>query len=447
MLIHPIDFRYGTVEMKTVWSEKNRLSCIIQAETALSHALGAAGLIPEEDAAVIREKAGTVSTERIKEIDAEISHEVMAVVTALSEVCGDAGRFVHFGATSNDILDTATGLQIKQAASVLENKLYSLLSVLLKQAKATRNLVCIGRTHGQHALPLTYGLRFAVWASEISRHIERLHELLPRTAVGKLTGAVGTFASLGQAGPAVQQEMMRYLGLGTVDVSTQVISRDRYAEYIFFLANCATTLEKIAVEIRSLQRTEIGEVFEPFGKHQVGSSTMPHKRNPVKCEQVCGLARIIRSMVEPALLNNTLWDERDLTNSAAERITFPEASVLTDHCLKIMTGVLENLTIDETAVARNVTLLQGVNLAESVMLELTRRGLSRQTAHERIRLASMQALAENRPLAAVLQEDAEIMQLITADELSALLDAKAYIGLAGEQVDLLCEKLPVLPHQ
>ena len=445
MIIHPIDFRYGTPEMKKVWSEENRFSCIVKAETALAHSLGVCGIISKSDADEIIGKAGFASHKRAREIEEKNSHEVMAVIQAISEVCGDAGRFVHFGATSNDILDTALGLQIKEALDILDEKLRHLLSVLLKRAEETKHLVCIGRTHGQHALPMTYGLRFAVWAAETARHLERLEELRPRVCVGKLTGAVGTMASLGKDGMRVQDEMMKYLNLGAVDVSTQVVSRDRYAEYIFFLANCVTTLEKIAVEIRSLQRTEIGEVAEPFGKNQVGSSAMPHKRNPIKCEQVCGLARIIRGMVEPALLNNTLWDERDLTNSASERITFPEASVLTDHCLKITANVIGNLTINEEAVSYNLHYLQGVNLAESLMIEAAKRGMARQTAHEIIRKASLLALDEKRPLSDVL-EGTEIMSLFGKEELLAYLNAEAYVGLAVEQVESLVSKLSVHLH-
>lgn len=445
MIIHPIDFRYGTPEMKKVWSEENRFSCIVKAETALAYSLGVCGIISKADADEIIGKAGFASYKRAREIEEENSHEVMAIIQAISEACGDVGRFVHFGATSNDILDTALGLQIKEALDILDEKLRHLLSVLLKRAEETKHLVCIGRTHGQHALPMTYGLRFAVWAAETARHLERLDELRPRVCVGKLTGAVGTMASLGKDGIRVQDEMMKYLNLEAVDVSTQVVSRDRYAEYIFFLANCVTTLEKIAVEIRSLQRTEIGEVAEPFGKNQVGSSAMPHKRNPIKCEQVCGLARIVRGMVEPALLNNTLWDERDLTNSATERITFPEASVLTDHCLKIMANVIGNLTINEEAVSYNLHYLQGVNLAESLMTEAAKRGMARQTAHEIIRKASLLALDEKRPLSEVL-EGSEIMSLFEKEEVLEYLNADAYVGLAVEQVESLVSKLSVHLH-
>jgi adenylosuccinate lyase len=255
---------------------------------------------------------------------------------------------------------------------------------------------------------------------------------------------VGTQAALGPKGMEVQAAMMANLGIGSVDVSNQVISRDRYAEYFMFCAGVATTLDKMGIEIRSLQRTEIGEVEEPFGTKQVGSSTMPHKRNPIKSEQVCGLARIIRSAVEPALQNNTLWDERDLTNSSAERVLFPEASILTDHCLRVMTGVISGLVINPAAIRRNLTFLHGINMAESVMIELTKRGMNRQDSHERVRLASMQALAENRSLADVLGTDPEVVRYCSRTDIAALLNPDAYTGTAVQQVERLIEKLSPL---
>ncbi len=441
MAIHPIDFRYGTPEMKRVWSEENRFTCIVRAEVALSHAQGVVGMIPVEDAEIIEKNALSASRIRAKEIEAEISHDTMAITRAVAEVCGDAGRWIHFGATSNDILDTATGLQLKEAYDLFENKLETLMDVLLKRAEESKNLICIGRTHGQQGVPTTYGLRFAIWASEVSRHLLRLRESRPRVVIGKMTGAVGTMAAMGEHGIEVQTEMMKYLDIGSVDVSSQVISRDRYAEYIFLLANIATTLDKIGIEIRSLQRTEIGEVEESFSKKQVGSSTMPHKRNPIKSEQVCGLARIVRAMVEPALLNNTLWDERDLTNSSAERITFPETSILCDHCLQVMTGVVENLRINTEAVTRNLQYLHGINLAESVMIELTKRGMKRQDAHEIIREASMEALAAKLPLAEILSAKPQITSYVSAEEIGRLLQPETYAGLAGVQVENLIRKL------
>jgi adenylosuccinate lyase len=401
-------------------------------------------MIPLPAADAIAQNAGKASLARAKEIESEISHDMMAIVRAISEVCGDDGRWVHFGATSNDILDTATSLQLKKALDLIDEKLRRLLKVLLRRADETKTLVAIGRTHGQHGVPTTYGLRFAIWASEVGRHIERLEQMRPRVLVGQMTGAVGTQAALGSKGIAVQATMMAHLRMGTVDVSNQVISRDRYAEYFMFCGNVATTLDKIGIELRSLQRTEIGEVEEAFGAQQVGSSTMPHKRNPIKSEQVCGLSRIIRSAVEPALANNTLWDERDLTNSSCERVLFPEASILTDHCLCLMTTVLEGLVINRAAIRKNLALLQGINMAESVMIELTKKGMSRQDAHERVRLASMLALAENRPLAMVLAADIMVMRYCSKQDLERLLSPDSYIGTAVEQVERVIRKLSPL---
>ncbi|MDR0439276.1 MAG: adenylosuccinate lyase [Methanocalculaceae archaeon] len=441
MAIHPIDYRYGTPEMRIIWSEEHRFTCLVRAEIALAHAEAEVGMIPAEDAKIIEQKALSASLMRAKEIEVEINHDTMAMIKAISEVCGDAGRWIHYGATSNDILDTATGLQLKDAFDVLEKKLIILVSVLLNRAEITKNLVCVSRTHGQQGVPTTYGLRFAIWASEISRHINRLREIRPRVVVGQMTGAVGTMAAMGTNGIEVQSAMMKYLEIGLVDVSCQVIARDRYAEYIFMLANIVTTLDKIGIETRSLQRTEIDEVEEMFGERQVGSSTMPHKRNPIKSEQVGGLSRIVRAMVEPALLNNTLWDERDLTNSSCERVIFPEATILCDHCLKLMTNVLENLVIKEENVRRNLLMLHGINLAESVMIELTHRGMPRQDAHEVVRESSMEALDQGKSLAEILSTKQGVIEYVSAEECENLLDPNAYTGLAEVQVDNLIRKL------
>ena len=444
MAVHPIEERYGTKEMRAVWSEKNRFSCIVSTEVALARAEAHHGMIPAAAAIEISEKAHNASLERAKEIELEISHDMMAIVKAVSEVTGESGRWVHYGATSNDILDTATGLQLKQTLDLIDRKLRQLLGALIKRSEETKSLVCIGRTHGQHGVPTTYGLRFAIWASEVGRHIERLEQMRPRVVVGQMTGAVGTQAALGPKGMEVQATMMEYLSMSSVDVSNQVISRDRYAEYFMFCAGVATTLDKIGIEIRSLQRTEIGEVEEAFGAKQVGSSTMPHKRNPIKSEQVCGLARIIRSAVEPSLQNNTLWDERDLTNSSCERVLFPEASILTDHCLRLMTVVIEGLVINRAAIRRNLGFLHGINMAESVMIELTKKGMNRQDSHERVRMASMQALAENRPLADLLGADPEIVRYCSKSDIAALLNPDTYIGTSVKQVERVIEKLSPL---
>jgi len=444
MAIHPIEFRYGTPEMKAVWTEEHRFRRIIDAEVALAQAEAKAGMIPQDAADAIAASASGASLQRAKEIEDEIHHDMMAIVRAVSEVCGEPGRWVHYGATSNDILDTATGLQLKDATAILNTKLRHLLTALLSRADETKTLVCIGRTHGQHGVPTTYGLRFAIWASEIARHIERLEQMIPRVCVGQMTGAVGTQAAMGEHGIEVQASMMEFLGIGSVDVSNQVIQRDRYAEYFCFLANVATTLDKIGVEIRSMQRTEIGEVEEAFGAKQVGSSTMPHKRNPIRSEQVCGLARIVRSSVEPAFQNNTLWDERDLTNSSPERILFPEATILCDHIIRLMATVIEGLVLKPDRIRKNLMFLHGINMAESVMIELTKKGMARQEAHEVIRVKSMEALAAEQSLASLLAQTPEVTRIIPAPEIEKLLNPDNYLGTSIQQVERVVTKLQPL---
>lgn len=430
--------------MKAVWSEENRFAAIVKSEVALAKAQAKHGMIPIDASEDIAAKAKTASLERAKEIENEINHDMMSIVRAVTEVCGDSGRWIHYGATSNDILDTATGIQVKESLFLIEAKLRELLAILLKRADETKNLVCAGRTHGQIGVPTTYGLRFAIWASEVGRHIERLEQLRPRVAVGQMTGAVGTMAAMGDKGYEVMVSMMEYLKLYPVEVSNQIIQRDRYAEYFMLLANIATTLDKIGIEIRMMQRSEIGEMEESFGKMQVGSSTMPHKRNPIKSEQVCGLARIVRSFVEPSLLNNTLWDERDLTNSSCERVTFPESSILADHILAVMIKVLDGVKINEANIRRNLNLLHGVNMAESVMIELTKSGMDRQEAHELIRVSSMTAIEMQRPLAGILMENETVAKYLSEERINVLLDPENYIGIAVWQVENVIKKLTPL---
>ena len=442
MAIHPIEYRYGTDEMKFVWSEANRLEKIMKAEAALARAEADIGLIPKEAADIIESSIGSVELERVKEIEDEIHHDMMAVVLAISEKCEEnADKWVHFGATSNDMLDTATGLQLKEAVAILDDKIRKLLDVLLTQAENNKNLVCAGRTHGQIGVPTTYGLRFAIWASEVARHIERLEQLKPRLIVGQMTGAVGTQAAFGKDGIEIQKKVMEYLEIGSVDVSNQIIQRDRHAEFVMWMANTVTTLDKIAVEIRSLQRSEIAEVEESFRKKQVGSSTMPHKRNPIKSEQICGLARIVRAMIEPELQNNTLWDERDLTNSSCERVVFPEACVLTDHIIKLAIGVIENLRFYPENIRRNLDLLRGLNMGEAVMIELAMRGVGRQEAHEIVRSSAMESHESGKHFKDVLLANSEVANYLSEEDIINLVDPDKYIGTAVEQVEMVVEKL------
>lgn len=444
MSIHPIEFRYGTKEMKAIWEEDYRLRCLFRVEAALSQAEEELGMIPKGAAAEIARAAETTRPQRAKEIEDEIGHDMMATVLALAEESPQFGEWIHLGATSNDILDTATGLQIKASLEILEDKLEKLLALLLDMAMQNKSLVCAGRTHGQIAVPTTYGLRFAIWASEVGRHIQRLRELKPRAAVGKMSGAVGTQAAYGRFGMDIQTLVMRHLNLFEVDVSNQVVQRDRHAEMVCWMALVASTLDKIFIEMRTLQRTEIAEVEEGFGKKQVGSSTMPHKRNPIKSEQICGLARVVRAQLIPAFENIPLWDERDLTNSSCERIVFPEAFIFTDHIVTLATRTLANMRLRPDNIERNLMLLRGLNMAENVMVELAKKGVGRQQAHEIMRQSSMTAFEEKRELKDVLQENDTVTGYLKPEEISALLDPHQYIGTAVLQVERLNEKLQKL---
>ncbi len=441
MAIHPIEFRYGTAEMKQVWSEESKLLKLLQVEAALARAEADVGMIPEDAADTIAAAVDSVKLERVNEIEDEIHHDMMAVVMAMSEQCGTAGKWVHFGATSNDMLDTQLALQIKESIALLRSKTIAVRDALVERANEHKTTVCVGRTHGQIGVPTTYGLRFAVWASEMDRHLTRLDELEPRAAVGQMTGAVGTQAAFGADGIEIQRLTMEYLGLGSVEVSTQIIQRDRHAEFVMWMANTVTTLDKICVEFRSLQRSEIAEIEESFGKKQVGSSTMPHKRNPIKSEQVCGLARIVRAMVEPELLNNTLWDERDLTNSSCERVVFPETCVLTDHILKLAEGIIANLRFFPENIKRNLELMRGLNMGEAVMIELAKRGVGRQEAHEIVRTSAMEARESGRHMKEVLMSRPEVTEFISAGEIEGVMDPEGYIGTAVEQVEAVVERL------
>jgi len=441
MAIHPIEFRYGTAEMKQVWSEESKLIKLLRVEAALARAEADVGMIPGDAAESIAAAVDRVKLERVNEIEDEIQHDMMAVVMAMSEQCGTAGKWVHFGATSNDMLDTQLALQIKESIALLRSKTIAVRDALVEMANKHKTTVCVGRTHGQIGVPTTYGLRFAVWASEMDRHLTRLDELEPRAAVGQMTGAVGTQAAFGADGIEIQRRTMEYLGLGSVEVSTQIIQRDRHAEFVMWMANTVTTLDKICVEFRSLQRSEIAEIEESFGKSQVGSSTMPHKRNPIKSEQVCGLARIVRAMVEPELLNNTLWDERDLTNSSCERVIFPETCVLTDHLLKLAEGIIANLRFFPENIKRNLEIMRGLNMGEAVMIELAKRGVGRQEAHEIVRTCAMEARESGRHMKEVLMMRSEVTEFISAGEIEGVMDPEGYIGTAVEQVEAVVERL------
>lgn len=440
MAIHPIEFRYGTPEMKAVWTEESKLKKLLMVEAALARAESEAGLVSKKDAETIAACLDKVRLERVKEIEDEISHDMMAVVLAYAEACGEPGKWIHYGATSNDILDTGLALQLKDSMEIIDDKLEKMKRALLEKADATKTLVTAGRTHGQLAVPTTYGLRFAIWAMEIARHQERLRQMKPRVAVGQMSGAVGTQAAFGKEGIKIKELTMSYLGIPAVTVSSQIIQRDRHAEYMMFLAGVATTLDKICLEVRLMQRSEIGELAEGFGKKQVGSSTMPHKRNPINSEQVCGLARVVRAYVEPALENNVLWDERDLTNSSCERVIIPEASILLDHILRKATNVISGLTFYPENIKRNLNVLKGVQMSEAVMIALANKGFGRQKAHEIVRDASMKAFEHNRPFKETLMENEEIARRLMPAEVDEITDPEKYIGTAVQQVEEVLRK-------
>jgi len=416
---------------------------MLDVEAALAWAHSEVGNISREDAEKIMKLASVkhVRLTRVKEIESEIRHDVMAMVRALAEVCGPSGAYVHLGATSSDILDTATALQLKEALELIEKKLNDFETILMNGADRYKKTIMMGRTHGQHALPITFGLKFAVWMRETARHIQRLHECSKRVLVGKMSGAVGTQAGLGPHAMEIQKLVMKRLGVKPVEVSTQIVQRDRLAELICLLVVIASTLDKIATEIRELQRTEIGEVFELFErKRQVGSSTMPHKRNPETCERVCGLAKIMRSLVVPALENVPTWHERDLTQSSAERFLIPEACILTDYMLVLMTNVLKNLEVDEERMLRNMELTQGRMMSEAVMLALTRKGMDRQKAHELVRKLAMKSDVEKRLFKIVLLEDNAVRDMFSEKEIDKVLDPRNYLGTTVKQIELAVEK-------
>ncbi|KUO40875.1 MAG: adenylosuccinate lyase, partial [Candidatus Hadarchaeum yellowstonense] len=353
--VHPIEWRYGSEEMRSIFSVESRLQRMLDVEASLARALARVGLVPKRDAERISRCASIkrINIERVRKLEQEFQHETMAVAMALAEASGKSGRYVHLGATSNDILDTAMALQIRDGLAIIERQLRNLLMIILHRALEHRNTIMVGRTHGQHALPITLGLKFAVWAAEIGRHLQRLEQLKPRILVGKMSGAVGTGAAWGEQAEKIQRLVMQELRLSPPIATNQILQRDRLAELILFFGLLSSTLDKIAREIRNLQRTEIGEVAEPFAVRQVGSSTMPHKRNPIRCEKICGLARIIRGSVHAALENIVLEHERDLTNSSCERVLLPETFLLMDEMLATAIFVLSKLNVFPEQMKKN----------------------------------------------------------------------------------------------
>lgn len=439
MPILPIDTgRYGTVEMLRIFEEKKRIQYLLDVEAALALAHAEVGNIPKRDAEVIAKMASTeyVKIERIKAIEKDIKHDIASLVRALSEVCGSSGAYVHLGATSYDIVDTANALQIRDALTVIEERLAGFKVILQEKAGQYKETVMTGRTHGQHALPITLGFKFSVWGYEVNRHLKRIAECKKRVLVGKISGAVGSQAGLGENAPEIQELVMKRLNLETAEISTQIVQRDRYAELVCIYAMVASSLENFATEIRELQRPEIAEVFESFeATKQVGSSTMPHKQNPEICERVCGLARIVRSLVLPALEDMVTWHERDLTQSSAERFILPESSVLLDYIIKLMCDVVSNLRVDSKRMLANLSLTQGRAMSESVMMALTKKGVNRQEAHEILRQLTIKSTVENKTFKQSLNEDSFVSSKLDAKEIEDALNPKNYLGTAVKQAE------------
>ena len=443
MAIHPIEFRYGTPEMKRIWEQENKQQRMLDIESALAQAEGELGIIPKEFADEIKAKANTkfVTVERVSEIEAETKHDIASLSKGLSEVCeGEAGEYVHFGATSNDIVDSSNSLLLKDSIEVLEEKIERLTKIILKLAEENKMKVCIGRTHGQHALPTTYGMKFAIWADELHRQYDRLQHAKDNVCLGMMDGAVGTTAALGTQGWEVHKKVSEILGLKPAPITNQVLQRDNHVEFVATLANIATTLSKIALEVRNLQRTEIqelGEFFDP--EKQVGSSTMPHKMNPITAERICGVARLVKSYVNAAMENNPLWHERDLTNSSCERIMFPEACILTDYILNLTIKLMNNLIFYDENIERNLNFTNGLIMAERLMAELTRAGMGKQTAYGVARKNAIKANKEKLLLADLILEDPDASQFLTKEDVERIMDPHTYIGSAPIIVDEIIE--------
>ncbi len=439
-MICPLDFRYGRNVVKNIFTEEERYRKMAKVEEALAYAYFKINKIKEDDFKNIKDACLKLNINRVKEIEKETKHDVMAMVRAITELAGESGKYVHLGATSNDIVDTAVSLQLKDFYSILEEDITKLKIELKNLALKYKDTIMLGRTHGQHALPITFGLKMAVYLAEVNRHHERIKESRKRVLVGKMMGAVGTGAGFSGKALEIEKYTMEYLGLGIEEGPTQIIGRDRYIEYMSIISNLATTLEKIATEIRNLQRPEINEVSEYFDiEKQVGSSTMAHKMNPITSENICSLSRIIRSFIIPTYENNILWHERDLTNSAGERFTIPHASVLIDDIMNKMVWVLSTLKVNEKIMEKNLESVKYFIMDERIILKLVEKGLGRQEAHELVRKYAIKSQTEGLDFKNIFLSDEKINKLIDAKELDEIVDPKKYLGEYDKIIDRIIE--------
>jgi adenylosuccinate lyase len=404
--------------MGRIWSDERRYQAWLQVEVAAAEAMAQAGIVPADAARDIREK-GRFDVARIEEIERTTQHDVIAFTTAVQEHVGPSARWLHFGMTSSDVIDTAQALQMRDACDLILDGVAALMSAVRDRAAEQRRTPMIGRTHGVHAEPMTFGLKLALWYAELERDVARLRRARAVIAVGKLSGAVGTFAHLP---PSVEAAVCQSLGLEAAPVASQVVQRDRHAELVAALAITGSTLEKMALEIRGLQKTEIGEVEEPFAKGQKGSSAMPHKRNPIGCEQIVGMARLLRGYATAAIENNALWHERDISHSSVERVILPDSFIALDHMLRRMTRIVAGLVVYPDRMRENLQRSRGVVFSGTVLLELARRGVSRERAYDWVQRNAMRAFDEQRDFKSLLLADRDVMSVLSPADLERAFD-------------------------
>jgi adenylosuccinate lyase len=412
--------RYTRPEMGRIWSDENRFRTWLTVEVAATETLAEAGLVPKPAARAIRERAG-FNLERIQEIEAEVRHDVIAFTTAVAEIVGPEARWFHYGLTSNDVVDTAQGLLILQASEIIAADLRQLSDVLKRRAWEFKDTPMIGRTHGIHAEPITFGFKLANWYSEMQRNIARFERASDDMRVGKFSGAVGTFAHLS---PELEEKICARLGLRAAAVSSQVIQRDRHAAYLATLAVIACTLDKIATEIRHLQRTEVREAEEYFSEKQKGSSAMPHKRNPVTCEQISGLARVVRSNAQAAFENVALWHERDISHSSVERIILPDSTTLVDYMLSKTTNLIETMFIYPERMLANLESTGGLVFSGQLLLDLVEHGVSREDAYRLVQRDAMNAWKEGLNFRNLVMNDAEITGRVPRKQIETAFNLK-----------------------
>ncbi|MBN1102727.1 MAG: adenylosuccinate lyase [Deltaproteobacteria bacterium] len=415
--------RYTRPEMGRIWEDQNRFAKWLEVEVVACEAMAEKGLIPEESLKVIKEKAD-FSVERILEIEKVTRHDVIAFLTSVEEYVGPDSRFIHLGLTSSDILDTSFALQLKEAMNLIIADVDEFMKVLQQRAEEHKHTVMIGRSHGIHAEPITFGLKLAVWYAEIKRNLQRLRDALEVIGYGKLSGAVGTFANIS---PEVEAYVCRRLGLKPAEASTQILQRDRHAQYFTALAILAGTLEKIAVEIRHLQRTEVLEAEEPFGKGQKGSSAMPHKRNPIGSENIAGLARLVRTNAMAAMENMALWHERDISHSSVERVIGPDSTILVDFMLHRLTGIVRGLVVHPDRMMENLRSMKGLIFSQQVLMKLAALGIQRQSAYVMVQRNAMKVWETGSEFKALLLEDGEIRSHLSEGEIEEVFDINYHL--------------------